>query len=197
MLFLKSNRAKPSHNPIKHMADEELLQRFWSGNQHVYIEELFDRYTHLVFGICLKYLENEDDAKDMVMQVFERLLIPASKAEVRNFKSWIYTLTKNQCLMDMRRKRPESSPSALEKLQDELMENDEKQHLIDMNSSEETLLLAIEQLKPEQGKCIKLFYLNHHSYAEITQLTGYDDKQVKSHIQNGKRNLRLILSNAK
>jgi RNA polymerase sigma-70 factor (ECF subfamily) len=197
MLFLKSSKANLLNSPIKHMADEDLLQRFWQGNQHHFIEELFDRYTHIVFGICLKYLENEDDAKDMVMQVFERLLVPASKTEVRNFKSWIYTLTKNQCLMQMRQKRKEPRKDLLENLYEEIMENDEKQHHIDLDTIEQNLLLAIERLNPDQGTCIKLFYLNHHSYAQISQLTGFDDKQVKSYIQNGKRNLRMFVLNAK
>ncbi len=196
-MFLKSRHKESYLLRTAHMTDEELLLGFWQTNKHALIEELFERYTHIVYGICLKYLGNEEDAKDMAMLVFERLLIPASKSEVLNFKSWIYTLTKNQCLMDLRKTRPKGNDQSLQKLQEEIMDSDDKLHHIEVNSTEEALHMAIIKLNTEQRSCIELFYLNHHSYAEIVTMTGFTDKQVKSHIQNGKRNLKIILTNAK
>ena len=64
------------------------------------------------------------------------------------------------------------------------------------NLNEEKLLkleTAIEELKDEHKKCLTHFYLEKKSYEEVALMTGFDLNQVKSFIQNGKRNLKLIL----
>ena len=53
---------------------------------------------------------------------------------------------------------------------------------------------AIKKLKKEQQQCIDLFYLKEKTYDEVANLTGYETKKVKSYIQNGKRNLKIILT---
>lgn len=53
---------------------------------------------------------------------------------------------------------------------------------------------AILELNPDQKYCIELFYLEKKTYNEIMDITGYNFMQVKSFIQNGKRNLKIKLN---
>lgn len=162
------------------------------------IGHLFEKYTHLVFGVCMKYLKDEDDAKDAVMQIFEKLLIDLKKHEITQFKGWLHTVAKNHCLMQLR-----SDKSLSEKQQElkkdfksfvesgyELHLNSEPDKEKQLNQLEQ----AINSLKEEQKICIDLFYLKEKSYQEIAVLTGYSLNTVKSNIQNGKRNIKIHMT---
>lgn len=179
------------------LSDNELITEFKNTKNNVFVGILYKRYSHLVLGLSLKYLKNEDEAKDAVMQIFEKLLADLLKFNIEYFKSWLYTFSKNHCLMIIR-----SQQSKLKKemdLQinaDSFMETESSSH---PNKAEEkeiqyTLLeKAIEELSEEQKKCIELFYLKQKSYQEIIDITGYSVNEVKSFIQNGKRNLKIKL----
>jgi RNA polymerase sigma-70 factor (ECF subfamily) len=162
------------------------------------IAELHRRYSHLVVGVCLKYLRNEEIARDATMQVFEKLIVDLRNHTIDNFKSWLYTVSKNQCLMDMRKNASENirlelvyanSTEKFVEIWDELHLNNE----FDLERKLEALHDALGVLNTEQRICIDLFYLKGKSYIEISGIAGMDVKLVKSHIQNGKRNLRIHL----
>ncbi|MEY4629526.1 MAG: hypothetical protein RLZZ595_1852 [Bacteroidota bacterium] len=148
----------------------------------------------LVFGVCMKYLKNVTDAQDATQQVFEKVILEISKYEVPFFKSWIYSIAKNHCLMQIRNKshKPVLLDEFPEAIDSEANENSLLKEQLQQDQTE-ALLKAIDALGPEQKNCITLFYLKKQSYKEIEKTTGYTFQQVKSHIQNGKRNLRLIL----
>lgn len=182
---------------IKALSDKELLSGYKENADNTYIGELYNRYVHLVFGVCMKYLKNEDESKDAVMQVFEKLLHDLVKHEVENFKGWLYTLTKNHCLMLLRNDHMHVINQAdLKKDLSEIMENDTDLH--QDNSMEKELQIrqleeGITMLNREQRSCVELFYLSDKSYQEVAEITGFDLNQVKSYIQNGKRNLKNYL----
>jgi len=139
----------------------------------------------------MKYLKNEDDSKDAVMQLFEKLLIDLKKHEVQNFKGWLHTVAKNYCLMQLRKKNPETP--LIENL---VVENQHFAHREEEPQLEERLTLmeeAIAQLNDSQKKCVELFYLKEKCYQEISEQTGYTMNEVKSFIQNGKRNLKIYM----
>ena len=139
----------------------------------------------------MKYLKNEDDSKDAVMQLFEKLLIDLKKHEVQNFKGWLHTVAKNYCLMQLRKKNPETP--LIENL---VVENQHFAHHEEEPQLEERLTLmeeAIAQLNDSQKKCVELFYLKEKCYQEISEQTGYTMNEVKSFIQNGKRNLKIYM----
>jgi RNA polymerase sigma-70 factor (ECF subfamily) len=143
-------------------------------------------------GVSLKYLKNITDAQDILMQVFEKLISELNKNEVRNFKPWLYQITKNQCLMELRKNKKiyktpiDSQP--LEQEEDETEIHEEKELLL--TKLEE----IIPKLKENQRVCIELFYLQNKSYTQIAEATGLNLKEVKSSIQNGKRNLEIKLN---
>ncbi|NTW24721.1 MAG: sigma-70 family RNA polymerase sigma factor [Lentimicrobium sp.] len=180
-----------------HLSDEELVEFFReSGNREI-IGELFKRYTHLVLGVCYKYLGNHEDARDTAMGVFESLFSSLNKYEVRNFKSWLFTVTKSHCAQVLRERKKDFITIRWEdNLLGEVMENGGFSH---HNADEETeerirkLHRAVGNLSPGQQQCILLFYFEGKSYQQITETTGLNLNEVKSFIQNGKRNLKNAL----
>ena len=177
------------------ISDEVLLDRFKKSGNLDLLGELYARYMHLVYGVSLNYFANRDDAQDAVMHIFEKLIEDLPKHDVQNFKSWLYVLTKNHCLMEIRSRK--SSDRRLEglKTEQEFMESEEKMHPLDRedNYMEKALKACMEQLKIEQKQCIELFYYQKLCYQEIAEKLGMNEKKVKSYLQNGKRNLKICL----
>jgi RNA polymerase sigma factor (sigma-70 family) len=178
--------------PYNDMTDAELLQRFHQEKQSEWIGLLLQRYTLLLFGVCLKYLKDEDEAKDAVQQVFLKVLTDVERFKIDYFKSWLYTVAKNHCLMQLREKQGKKTGG----LPDAMALQHEDLKLFDRMEHETTYLFleqALQELTPEQQDCIRLFYLHKQSYQQISEKTGYSLLQVKSYIQNGKRNLKAAL----
>ena len=153
---------------------------------------LYERYGHLVLGLCIKYLKNKDEAKDMVIQIFTGLINDLKKHKIQYFKSWLYVYSKNSCLMELRN-RQRMLKKELE-LQDNahlIMDFSTDEHLKEKEQQITLMERAMLMLNKEQKQCIELFYLKNKTYIEITSITGYNNNEVKSYIQNGKRNLKL------
>lgn len=145
---------------------------------------------HLVYGLCLKYLKNRDDAQDAVMSIYEQLSEKLLTTQVQHFKSWLYMVSKNHCLMELRKKNPEVHSEIFMESVEVVHLNDEK---IELEKDLHALEDCIEELKAEQRECVKLFFLEKKSYQQVYDQTGLEIKKVKSHIQNGKRNLKMCL----
>jgi len=175
-------------------SDSELLQKFYIDHDNEWLGILLPRYTLLLLGVCMKYLKNEEDAKDCVQQIFFKIINELHKYEVAYFKSWIYMIAKNHCLMKLRDKGkvPVELHEHFISMPDE---TEEKISLIEKDVLLDKMMAAIKNLNTEQQQCVSLFYLEKKSYAEISETTGFTIMQVKSHIQNGKRNLKLLISN--
>jgi RNA polymerase sigma-70 factor (ECF subfamily) len=181
---------------LKSKNDEELLQQFTSSGSLDTLGELYSGYMHLVYGVCLKYLKNREESMDAVMQIFEKLITDIPKQKIENFRSWLHVVTRNYCLMQLR-----SGKTYNEKLSEwvldqvTFMENNNYLHPIDDEEYDDKEALAdcIERLKDEQKECIRQFYYENRCYSEIAINIGADEKKVKSHLQNGKRNLKLCI----
>ena len=175
------------------LSDEELIRRYSSSENTEYVGELFSRYSHLVFGICLNFLKDRNDSKDAVITIFERIIHELKKQEVDKFKNWLFSVSRNYCLNQIRSK---NRLSLREKIFSDEFENEivSETELTDNEQEVEIIQQAIKELKEEQSICIHLFYFEQKSYADIVVETGYSNEQVKSYIQNGKRNLKNILN---
>jgi len=153
---------------------------------------LYNKYMHLVYGVCLNYFKEEEASKDAVMQIFEELVIKLKIHEVQNFKSWLHVLTRNHCLMALRKSTKNTTVS----LDDAFVENGDFVHL-DIDDTKENRLTVMEKcldtLPEEQKISVDLFYLQEKCYKEVAELTGYEMLKVKSYIQNGKRNLKICI----
>ncbi len=179
------------HKKIE-QSDEELLAEYKKSLKMCYLGDLYARYITLVYGVSLKYLKNEEEAKDAVMQVFEELTEKLLQHEVRNFKSWLYVVAKNYCLMRLRAGQRARTIVFDEKFM-EFEAGFHLQEVVDDRRSEEALEYCIEQLPPRQQRAVRYFYFEELPYKEIAVCMKDDIQKVKSYLQNGKRNLKLCL----
>ena len=186
---------KPDTN-IESYNDLELVSRYRETRNKELVGELFRRYTRFVFLVSMNYLDDEEKARDAAMQVFEQLFTLLSRHEIHNFKSWLHVVTKNHCLMQLREQKQQQA--FREEWQNVYPPDMESPAFLNpYDEKEETLKdleTAIMKLSKEQRICIELFYLKKKSYHEIMEITGDSSQQVKSHIQNGKRNLKILLT---
>lgn len=186
MKFIKNTAGKRQYE------DADLIAEYKKTGDLDALGTLYNKYMHLVFGVCFNYFKDEEQSKDAVMQIFEELVVKLKAHEVLNFKSWLHVLTRNHCLMALRKSAKQNNVS----LDDTFVENTDFVHL-DIDNTKETQLTIMEKcmetLTEEQRKSVDLFYLQEKCYKEVAEITGYDMLKVKSYIQNGKRNLKICI----
>lgn len=175
-----------------HTADNGLLDNFYRSKDNYWLGILLQRYTLLLLGVCMKYLRDEEEAKDTVQQIFFKVITEMQKYRVDYFKSWLYSIARNECLMRLRDKHGKTAKELTESMGSKEYESNIKEM-----AEKDVLLTLVEnslgELNPEQKTCVTLFYMQKKSYTEISEQTGFTLLQVKSHIQNGKRNLKLLV----
>ena len=176
----------------KHISDQELLEKFYADRDNQWLGILLERYTLLLLGVCMKYLKNEELARDSVQQIFLKAITELQKYRVEYFKSWIYMVAKNHCLMQLRDKPGKNTIEVKDSIPAEAEETD-KESLLLNEKTYEYMGEALKELNADQQLCVTLFYMEKKSYQQITEQTGYSMMQVKSHIQNGKRNMRILI----
>jgi RNA polymerase sigma factor (sigma-70 family) len=173
--------------------DAVLLERFYGDHNNEWLGIILQRYTLLLLGVCMKYLKNEEEAKDSVQQVFLKVIQELQKYKVEYFKSWLYMVAKNHCLMKLREKQGRTITEINERHNSTAQEETDRQSIMQDDQTIGFMEDALNELSAEQRQCVTLFYLQKKSYQEISEITGYNMLQVKSYIQNGKRNLRNLL----
>ena|ERR1035437_2201295 len=184
-----------SNTNVSELSDKDLVLLYKTSHDKQLVGELYKRYAHLVFGMCLNYFKDRDDAKDIVLQIFEKLFDELKKREVENFKAWLTFVVRNYCISEIRKMNTQVNRD-LEyqyeiKQQVFVMDADDAK---EKENSIEKLENALKNLNPFQKKCIELFYFKNMSYTQIVEITGYSVNEVKSYIQNGKRNLKLLMT---
>ena len=178
--------------PIKtnEAGDAQLLTGYRESSDLAILGRLYEKYMSMVYGVCLKYLKDEESSKDAVMGIFEELTVKVKQHEINQFRSWLYVLSRNYCLMQLRAEKKMETVSL-----DDFMEFIPVLHPDDNNreAAMKSLERCMDKLSPAQKQSIDLFYLNEKCYKEIVELTGFGLNEVKSYIQNGKRNLKICL----
>lgn len=179
----------------KSLDDLQLMHLFVSNDDKDALGVLFERYSMMAFGVAMKYFKDEDQSKDAVMQVFEKMFVDLKKHQVENFRGWLHTVVRNHCLMQLRSNSAKAQNfDTIENYFSESVETDNQLHLALEKEEQLTgLEKAIPLLNEQQQKCIQLFYLQEKSYEEVSLATGYTMNEVKSFMQNGKRNLKIIM----
>ncbi len=173
-------------------SDQELIDRYKKTHDNEILGVLYERYMHLVYGTCLKYLKDPEAAKDAVMNIFEELITKLRTHQVDNFRGWLFVVSKNHCLMQLRkesRTRTTEIPISLMQSEEEIHLNgvmEKEKHLTDLED-------CLGKLTDEQQRTVRLFYLENKCYNEITEITGIEWNLVRSHIQNGRRNLKICM----
>jgi len=179
-------------NEAAKYSDQELLQKYVEKGQQYFLATLFQRYTELIYGVCLKYLQDPPSAEDAVLGIYEQLHKKLPQQKIDNFRPWLYVFTKNYCLMQIRKEKKGQFISTADP---QLMQSDLLWHPVSEESKDseqkfQNLDHCIEQLSIEQRHCIHLFYLKEKSYKEVAELTQRPLGKVRSFIQNGRRNLK-------
>jgi RNA polymerase sigma-70 factor (ECF subfamily) len=186
------NLFRATKKSCQKLTDQELILLLREKDCAHTIPILYERYSHLVFGVCLKYLKSKEDAEDITLSLFSLLDDKLMKHEITHFKSWLYQVTKNDCFQFLRKKKIETTAydiDLIKELEDSAFEKYDLEIQLDL------LERAIPTLKHEQQVCIKLFYLDNYSYNQISEQMQLPINTVKSAIQNGKRNLKIWMEN--
>jgi RNA polymerase sigma-70 factor (ECF subfamily) len=174
---------------LKSLNDEQLILVYKEKQWAACIDELYKRYGHLVYGVQLKYTKQTMDAEDLTMECFAKLPTLILKHDIDFFKGWLYTVARNLALAFLRKNKPGSTIQ----LDEQISEVSNEEERIDVEQQLNLLEWAIPQLKTQQKTCIVLFYIEQLSYEQIMKQTGYTFNEVKSYVQNGKRNLKLLM----
>jgi RNA polymerase sigma-70 factor (ECF subfamily) len=190
MPFLRSIHPRGDKPP---QPDEALLEAYARTGDLQELADLYERYMELVYGLCIKYLKDPETAKDAVMGIFEVLVRDLHKKySVQYFGSWLYSVSRNYCLMQIRAAGKEKTVE----ISPEIMQSGDNPHLNELEEGEEQLRKlekCIEALPPDQKQTVLLFYRENKCYNEIEVITGYEWNRVRSHIQNARRNLKICM----
>jgi RNA polymerase sigma factor (sigma-70 family) len=170
--------------------DAHLLASYHESRDPELAGMLLERYALLLMGVCMKYLQDEEKAKDAVQQIFLKVLNDLWKYQVENFSSWLYQVAKNHCFMQFRQEKKLNRRNTE---QQQFSEDDRTimEEIVFRELQLENLAEAIERLNEQQRVCIRMFYLEEKSYRQVADTTGFSIGEVKSYIQNGKRNLKI------
>jgi RNA polymerase sigma-70 factor (ECF subfamily) len=180
------------NNDGNRFTDAELVNQYQAAGDLETLATLYQRYMEQLYGVCLKYLKEPENAQDAVMQIFEELIVKLKKHRVENFRSWLYTLARNFCLMQLRTPRNLKTVH----LTEDGMYSLEEMHLNGIPEQEDNLQKmekCLQTLVPDQKQAVELFYLQQKCYREISLITGLEWNKVRSCIQNGRRNLKLCM----
>lgn len=180
----------------KEINDEELVQAYFSTGDKDLVGRLFESHVSTVYGACLYYFRDRDQAKDAVMQIFEKMIEELRKTQVKNFKGWLSFVVRNYCISELRKQNnkrfvPESYLDF--EVKEASLEEEEKIASVREGKMLEYLKDELPRLKEKQRVCLEMFYLHGLSYQDISDRTNYSVNEVKSYIQNGKRNLKLLI----
>jgi len=178
------------NDKYRQYSDEDLIHLYKQNQNQSLIGEFYARYGHLVFGVSLKIIKNKQDCEDLTMQVFQNLGTKLTQHQISYFKSWLYQVTRNECLMFLRKLSKNQELEFNEQLEARF---DDDMHDINLDCFDTNLHVAIQNLKEEQRLAIELFYEQEKSYVQIAEETKWDLNKVKSYIQNAKRNLKILL----
>lgn len=179
------------------VGDDALLQRYRQTGDLSVLGQLYQQYMPLVYGVCLKYLKDEEQSKDAVMQIFEELIIKIHKHDVKQFRSWLFVLSRNFCLMQLRASKKNQTLSIDEVMEFPFVLHHNDDDAINNEAGIQQLEKCMQQLSPQQKQSVDLFYIKEKCYKEVADITGYTLNEVKSYIQNGKRNLKICLENSR
>ena len=173
------------------ISDYELIEKYKASADLALLGELYQRYMELVYGVCLKYMKDSEEAKDCVMSIFEELVGKLQKHQVENFKGWLYQLAKNHCLMKLRKKK--IIPVNIDFSNVHLQENEHPSLAFEKEENLKQMEFCLGQLAELQRQVIELFYLQDKCYKEISEALGMELNMVRSFIQNGRRNLKICM----
>lgn len=175
------------------MDEQSLIATFRQKQKMQALAELYGRYVHLVSTLAHSILKQQHLAEDAVNDVFEIIAQDLKTTQVNNFSSWLYSVTKFHCLKLKKKQQKEFAQEDMSQQEatDDAISNLEME--LKLQKRIALMQSSLGEIKEHQKTCIELFYLKGMSYHDISDQTGFSVKEVKSYIQNGKRNLKNVM----
>lgn len=176
------------------LTDLELVELYQEKEDLHLVGALFYRYYDLLYGLGLKYLQSAPEAEDACYEVFELLINKLRSHQIKQFKPWLYRLASNYCIDKIRKAKRHK----LSMVNSHLSIEREMTFELDVTEDQRERLLqriddCMRQLTTNQRECIDLFYFKEKSYNDIASLLEISWSKTRSHIQNGKRNLKICM----
>lgn len=179
------------------VSDELLLERFVRSGDTAALGTLYGRYMPMVYGVCLKWLQDSGKAEDAVMSIYEELVRKLPQQQVESFRGWLFVVARNYCLMELRKqqRRPTDlyAPEDMQRYDDGGTESPDAELPPDHSKPLEK---CMGELPDAQRKSVQWFYYEDKSYKDIADLMQEEVGKVRSFIQNGRRNLKICLEKA-
>ncbi|RFS15714.1 RNA polymerase sigma factor [Emticicia sp. C21] len=174
---------------FKGVADEELVRMYIETQRNVYFEELYDRYVDKVYRKCLSFVKNEAQAEDFTHDIFLRLVLKlGSFKEHAKFSTWLYSITYNYC-MDQVRQTKRQAEVALDENFD-LADDGYDLELVEMQS--QGLKKALQKIDPDERAILLMKYQDDFSIKEIAETFKISESAVKMRLMRTKEKLKKI-----
>ena len=177
-------------------SDKELLSKYRDTKDQKWLSQLFGRYVQLIYGVCLRYTPDVREAEDFTMEIYQKVADKALTHQIKSFKSWVYVVSKHHCLEHIRKitgRRIESFDPNFMQMQSEFHPIDEMEDKMVMEAKFEVMEHCLKKLNDLQKLSIELFYYKNKSYVEIANLIEDEVSQVRSYLQNGRRNIKKCI----
>ena len=174
-------------------SNEELLENYRQSADNEALGVLYERHLEMVFATCQRYLGDDATAQDAVLDIYEQLCEKVKLHDIQNFENWLFILTKNHCLMFLRKRKSNILIPIEEYNHLAASEEKSKEEYENVENEFQSLEICISRLPEEQKKAISLFYLEEKSYKEVSDIMNEDIAKVRSYIQNGRRNLKICM----
>jgi RNA polymerase sigma factor (sigma-70 family) len=174
------------------LTDTALIEQSLAGNQAAYAE-LVNRHRRFVFTLAMRFTKNREDAEEIAQDCFikaYRSLV--SFQQQAKFSTWLYSIVYTTAMTFLRKKRVDTTSIDDE---DTFIQIENRPSAYDVNDAEIKsrsfyLNQAIEQLLPDDGTIITLFYKGEQSLDEIAQAMGMETNTVKVKLFRARQRLK-------
>lgn len=167
---------------------EELFKEIKQGNNQS-MQDLYEKYKSLIYGVAFSILRNKEDSEDIVQIVFLKIFrLEKEKLPTKNAATWLYSVTKNETLNFLKNKKEEIN---IEELYYITSDNKELNQIIEID----TYNKMIEKLPIKEQEILSLKILSKLSFKEISILLNIPIATVQWRYYKGIHTLKLLLSN--
>lgn len=171
------------------MHDDELIAGCLDGSQR-HFNELYEKYSYRLYGICLRYSKDEDEAKDVLQDGFIKVFIQLKTFDINkgSFEGWLKRIFVNQAIDCYRKKKAVINSVPAEDISDEVPDDDREEY--DLDFSKEELLEMIQQLPDGYRTVFNLFVIENMGHKEIATLLGISENTSKTQFFKARKLLR-------
>ncbi|HNQ12252.1 MAG TPA: RNA polymerase sigma factor [Bacteroidia bacterium] len=179
--------------------DNELVRLITESNNADLFSILYDRYSKVIYNKSYSFVKNQPEAEDLSHDIFLKLFIELRKFQGKSkFSTWLYSFTYNFLVNYVNRKK---DPVSFENIEETWSAEEESNEPADYSDEElfqskyETLMKALDQLKPQEKAVLLMKYLDDLSIKEIMEVTELGESAVKMKIKRAKAKVVELVTN--